>query len=165
MPFFVWRFSNDFVAKRLDCSDAEDAGFVGDVTKSPVELQRLLRPVGLLAPLGLFSRLDAEAWDCKALLFSCKGDEAWTVAGRGSGEAAGDVLLLGESAECSEPFDWWCCRERRFRLTLELFWNLEGEFVVLFWLLLSALLMRQSPSIAADICVERTVNGYENIKL
>jgi hypothetical protein len=82
----------------------------------------------------------------------------WTVAGRGNGDAAGDVLLC-ESAECNEPLDWWC-NERRFKFDTLLFdaWNLEGEFVVLFELLLLRR-KRQSSSVVADvdvICVERT---------
>lgn len=95
------------------------------------------------------------------LLLSCNGAAVeCTVAGRGSGDAAGDVLLC-ESAECSDPFDWWC-NERRFKfVTFVLAWNLEGEFVVLF-VLLPLLLKRQSSSVVAGavvvICDERTEN-------
>lgn len=83
-----------------------------------------------------------------------------TVAGRGRGEGAGDVLLC-ESAECSDPFDWWCCSDRRFRFVLLLVWNLEGELVVLF-VLLPLRRKRQSPSNVVVICVERTEMELSN---
>lgn len=154
MPFFACKLSSDLVAYRLDWRVGEDAWFVGDVTKSPVEFHRFPSPVGLLVPLWV-KIFDADVGDCKAWLFSCKGAVELTVAGRGKGEGAGDVLLW-ESAEWSDPFDWWCCKERRFKFAFELFWNLEGEFVVLF-AELPLLLNRQSPpSSVLVICVDRT---------
>jgi hypothetical protein len=150
VPFFDWRLSNDLVANRADWSVGEDCWLVGEVTKSPVEFHRLLSPVGLPLPVWA-SKFDADDCDCKALL-SCKGAVECTVAGRGSGDGAGEVLLW-ESAEWSDPFDWWCCRDRRLRFVFEFPWNLEGEFVVLF--VLPLLLNRQSPS-SVVICVERT---------
>lgn len=154
MPFLDCRLSNDLVANRLDWRVVGDCWFVGEVTKSPVEFHRFPSPVGLLVPLW-FRRLDAEDCDCKPLvvLLSCKGAVECTVAGRGSGDCAGEVLLW-LSAECSEPFDWWC-NDRRFKFVFELFGNLEGELVVLL-AVLPLLLSRQSPSSVVVICVERT---------
>lgn len=152
IPFFDCKLRRDLVAKRALCNVGED-WFVGDVTKSPVEFHRLLSPVGLLLPLCA-SKLDADDCDCRALiLFSCNGVVEWIVVGRGKGDGAGDVLLC-ESAECSDPFDWWC-RLRRFKLVLEfVVASLEGELVVLF-VLLPLRLKRQSSSVVV-ICVERT---------
>lgn len=169
MPFLDCKLSNDLVAYRLDWRVGDDAWFVGDVTKSPVEFQRFPSPVGLLVPLS-FKRFDVDDWVCKAwLLLSCNGAVEFTVAGRGRGDGAGDVLLC-ESAECNEPFDWWCCNDRRFKLVFEFVWNLEGEFVVLL-VLLPLLLKRQSPPSSVDvICVERTeidqlIRSYKVIRL
>lgn len=161
VPFFDCKLSNDLVAERDDCRVVEDCWFVGDVTKSPVEFHLLFSPVGLLTPLWL-RRFEADVWDCKACwLFSCKGAVECTVAGRGNGDGAGDVLLC-ESAEWSDPFDWWC-NERRFKFVLEFAWNREGELVVLF-VLLPLLLNRQSPpSIVVVICVERTEIEFINL--
>lgn len=164
-PFFDCRLSNDLVAYRLDWSVGEDCWLVGDVTKSPVEFQRLPSPVGLLVPLWA-RRFDADVWDCKAFwLLSCNGAVAFTVAGRGSGDGAGDVLLC-ESAEWSDPFDWWCWSDRRFKLVLEFAWNLEGELVVLL-VLLPLLLKRQSPpSMVVVICVDRTeIEVYQFVSI
>lgn len=171
--FFVCKLSSDFVVYRLFCNIAEDELFVGDVTtKSPVLFHRFARPVGLpiLPTLLCDIKFVVDDWWLLLLLLilfilfillllSCNGAAVeCTVAGRGSGDAAGDVLLW-ESAECSEPFDWWC-NERRFKfVTFVLAWNLEGEFVVLF-VLLPLLLKRQSSSVVDEavvvICDERT---------
>lgn len=144
---------------RLFCSNAEDELFVGDVTtKSPVLFHRFARPVGLPMPPLL-----CDMWWLLLILFillillllvSCTG----AAVGLGNGDAAGDELLC-ESAECNEPFDWWCS-ERRFKLvTFVVAWNLEGEFVVLF-VLLPPLLSRQSSIVAVAagvvICDDRT---------
>lgn len=74
----------------------------GDVTKSPVEFHRLPNPVGLPLPLCV-DKLDAD--DCCCRLLGVNGEFVeCTVAGRGKGDGAGDVLLW-ESAECKLPFD------------------------------------------------------------
>lgn len=139
----------------------EDELFVGDViTKSPVLFQRFAKPVGLpIPPLLCDITLDGMTLLLIVLpLLICIGAAVeCTVAGRGSGEGAGDVLLC-ESAEWRDPFDWWC-NERRFKFdTFVVAWNLEGELVVVVPLLLVLRLRRQSSSVVAAvvICVERT---------
>lgn len=158
--FFDCRLSKDFAVYRLFCSSAEDELFVGDViTKSPVLFHRFARPVGLpMPPLLCDITLDGMTLLFIVLpLLICMGAAVeCTVAGRGSGEGAGDVLLC-ESAEWSDPFDWWC-NERRFRFdTFVDAWNLEGEFVVVVPLLLLLLLrLRRQSSNVVVTCVERT---------
>lgn len=156
--FFDCKLSSDFAVYRLFCSIAEDGLFVGEVTavvtKSPVLFHRFASPVGLFC--------DA-AFDGMTLLLLIKLPllvifVECTDAGRGSGEGAGDVLLW-ESAECSEPFDWWC-NDLLFKLeTLVEAWNLDGEFVVVLLLLLLLRRKRQSSSVEAVdvIWVERTL--------
>jgi hypothetical protein len=107
--FFACKLSSDLVAYRLFCRSVEDELFVGDVmTKSPVLFHRFARPVGLPMPpvlcdmlpfvLLLFTLLLLILLSCIGAAVEC------TVAGRGNGDAAGDVLLC-ESAEWSEPLD------------------------------------------------------------
>lgn len=165
--FFDCKLSSDFAVYRLFCSSAEDGLFVGEVivvvTKSPVLFHRFANPVGLV-PLLWEETVDGATLLLLLLLilliklplFAIIFVEC-TEAGRGKGEGAGEVLLC-ESAECKEPFDWWW-RDLLFKLvTLFAAWNLEGEFVVVLLLLLLLRLNRQSSSVVADgvIWVERT---------
>lgn len=152
--FLACKFSSDLVANRLFCRDADVCMCMGECAiKSPVEFQRLPKPVGLFWLLKLLlcvNKFVADVCDC-SIADCIKAVVECTVAGRGSGDGAGDTeLLLCESAEWRDPFDWWCSM-RLFKFVL--FGKfLEGEFVVLLLLLR---LKRQSSNVDV-ICGERT---------